>query len=831
MIVLELKKVYKKKYVLLTVLFAFIMSIFTFYFSEQSLNSIDTVFINAPAKSYVSAYFYDIDFNSIDNSHLSSKNIEDIMYKRDEIQKKFNMDIIGLLNEQDIVKKVAGFSSLYYSYFDSLEQLRNSYHIKLDSENQYNWDWLLLESKYNVDNNTPHVGIESYFLSRNPMRMVIRGSEVIFGIFPILFLIFLFASSVSDEKIKGNLNLLRVQPISKFRIIFSKWLSMMMIAMIYLLFSLLFLYFICKIYGYQWFNGHLELYRIFNVTKIEYILGYELLFKIIVAFIIMVMFFSAVIIFISSIVKEYKITIIILFLLISVLSIIMHSNNNLRTIFNPVYLMDIRNFLIGYFVPNYQMDSGFIYNYSMSFYYYFWYLFLSFCLLPISALFLNFNFDNKSKKQIRHIKSLYGFEVMKIINYNSFKITLIGIVFLMFILGFKLHIDDKNTDILFGSTSFGKLNSYVNMRENFIQKEGSIPKELYDSTLKEMNQKIKHLQLINDKFKNRQMYYSNNDSESYYTIGVEDMYYVRKSYEESKTLPQSPNIIDSRFTLPSYLESNKIYNYLLENQHPTVKLKGDLFTSEYEKLKIHRQFYKLDTIREHSASYLMRRLMVTFPMDLMVIALIIFTVLGGYAYDKEQGNQVCFIHTLPISRKRYYWYKFLATFLVSLFMLIFIFIIIFLIGLLFGGIGDFNFPIVYYDKLVKHFTLSTSEYFHIIPIWKYIINLIFILLLQLAFISSIGNLISIYVKERMRVFLIMLFIIIIGMFSSILIPKFLVIFCPFTYLRANMIANGSIIINYNIINYNVWIAIIILILSTILLLIIGMKLVEKKDLN
>ena len=219
MILLELKKVHKKKYILFTVFF-------TFFYSEQSLDAVSTMFINAPTKSYVSTYFSDVDFNIPSSSHLSSKNIEDIMSKKDEIRLQFYKKLGDFLFEQDDTKKNSGLRHLYYSYFDDLEQLRNSYNINLSKENKLNWNWILFESKYNIENNTPAIGIESYYLSKNPIRLTIRGFEVIFGILPIIFLILIFSSSISEEKINGNLNLLKVAPISKFKIIFYKWLSM-----------------------------------------------------------------------------------------------------------------------------------------------------------------------------------------------------------------------------------------------------------------------------------------------------------------------------------------------------------------------------------------------------------------------------------------------------------------------------------------------------------------------------------------------------------------------------------------------------------------------------
>ena len=110
MILLELKKVHKKKYILFTVFFALVMALFTFFFSDQSLDAVSTMFINATTKSYVSTYFSDVDFNSPSNSHLSYKNVEDIMSNRDEIRLQFYKKLGDFLFEQDNTKKIQDFA-------------------------------------------------------------------------------------------------------------------------------------------------------------------------------------------------------------------------------------------------------------------------------------------------------------------------------------------------------------------------------------------------------------------------------------------------------------------------------------------------------------------------------------------------------------------------------------------------------------------------------------------------------------------------------------------------------------------------------------------------
>ncbi len=221
----------------------------------------------------------------------------------------------------------------------------------------------------------------------------------------------------------------------------------------------------------------------------------------------------------------------------------------------------------------------------------------------------------------------------------------------------------------------------------------------------------------------------------------------------------------------------------------------------------------------------------TYPMDIIIISIISFITLGGYAYDKEYGNQLELMYTMPVHRRKYHFNKILSSFTVSAILLLMIFVTLYIIGLISGGLGDIDFPIIYYDEYIKHFTLVTNQYFHIIPIWRYTLNLMIVLLLQLAFITSLGTLVSICIKERVKVFVITMSILIFGVGITMILPKYINILSPFTYLKASNIADGSIRIHHNLPYFNIWISIIVLLFFTVLIAILGSKIVEKKDVS
>lgn len=845
MIKFELKKIYKQKQILITIIVAFLMAMGTFYYAENKINSLYMISPNAPLKIYTNGYFYQLDLGNKENSHLTKEKIEEINLKKAEIdQEYFNARLANQeyfiahsanLSEKDETTIVNNYNKIHYDYVLKLNALRQEYGIALDKETQKDWDWLLFESAYNVQNNaTPHYAIfECAFVNKNPMRVMIRGFEFMFGIAPIVLLIMIFSVSIAKEKENDNLNFLKTQPVSKFKIVFAKWFSIVIIGIIYLFFASLFLFVICKLNGYRWFNGHSEIYRIFTDYSFSHILAYELLIKIMLAFMMMVMFFATIIIIISLIVKDGKTSAVVLTLVIFIVAIITDTNDSLKNIFNPIYLMNIKNILLGYFVDDLSEISlsKQIYYDAIRFYPYLIYGILGLFLLPIASLFLNYKVKIKEKITKNNVESIYKFEIGKIIKETSFKVSVFGVISILLIIGMQFHFGDKKVLINFATTSFLKLNSAIEMRNWHIEHKESWSEEEFKIIIEEHNKNVAKLQKLHDDWLRRYEYYENGDSEKYYSLATGDMEHVRKYYESDKTLPPNYIIEDEHYTLPSYLESEKIYNYLSEKNCKPVKLNGSLLISSYENIKSSYKFYTLDTVSDHSANYIIRRSMNTYSMDLVIISIISLITLGGYAHDKERGNQLELMYTMPVQRRKYHFNKILSSFTVSAILVVMIFVVLYVSGFLSGGLGDINFPIIYYDKYIDHFTLVTKPYFHIIPIWQYTLNLMIILLLQMAFITSLGTLVSIYIKERIKVFAITMSILLLGVGITKLLPKYINMLSPFTYLSANAIADGSIMIYYKLPYFNIWISIVVLLLSTILIAMLGSKIVEKKDIS
>lgn len=144
--------------------------------------------------------------------------------------------------------------------------------------------------------------------------------------------------------------------------------------------------------------------------------------------------------------------------------------------------------------------------------------------------------------------------------------------------------------------------------------------------------------------------------------------------------------------------------------------------------------------------------------------------------------------------------------------------------------GDIDFPVVEYLRDANLETIAIGEpYFKIIPIWKYNLRLIISYIFQIAFLASLGSLISIFVKEKIKVVGLSLGITGLIIYLQNLIKSPIKIISPFTHMNASKIANGSMIVKSGLKTNNIFISLIVLSAWTVLLLVVGIKIAEKRE--
>lgn len=572
---------------------------------------------------------------------------------------------------------------------------------------------------------------------------------------------------------------------------------------------------IARVIGFEWHNGHLEIYRVFSGENLDYILAYELLIKIIVGYFLLMTFFSAIIIFVSSVSSNSKLATSILASVFLIGYMITKNFHSLESLYNPIHLLRIKESLIGsYYKLGINKGLGI----------YFLYASLSIIFLWLAYIFLYETKKTKEKVKSKTISSIFKFEFDKLVSNKEFK--LFNIVFIIFalIIFLNFYLEDKNLE---GRYESGYMAEYFARKLKLAKRNKeliSISKQSAEND-NDFDAEIKNAKRDYDEALKGFDYYQNKQGKNFYELQY-------KIFTDQKIF-FSDVTKSGKYTDSSIVETKKLYQYMRNNNIEPVMTNWIIFLSEYEEFRPDASLYYKDNVSSHTASYLPLRTMKTYNMDLVLLIIISFGVLSAYASDKENGRQIELLFTQAVKRSVYNRNKLLGAFLLGTGLLLGIFFLWSILGLISQGLGDLSYPLVHYDKLVDSNTISNinQDYFSLIPIWSYNIRLILSLIVQLFFIVNLGLLVSIFVKEKIQVFTWTTLITGLGMISSKFMPHNLAILSPFSHLRARHIADGSIIIHHSFSNYNILISISVLLIFSALLFILSEIIIKRREIK
>lgn len=245
---------------------------------------------------------------------------------------------------------------------------------------------------------------------------------------------------------------------------------------------------------------------------------------------------------------------------------------------------------------------------------------------------------------------------------------------------------------------------------------------------------------------------------------------------------------------------------------------------------IGRQYNKPLT---HTGLYSIFRMHEDYYLSYIILFFIAIFFCGGYAYDTETGNQLVFLYTEPVDRRRYHYNKILSSILTSSIFLMFLYLVIIFLGSITEGLGNFNYPILQYDKIAEY-PYRTGEKFeeayHFINISTYIIKTIIISIFSIGFIASLNTFISLKLKSKNYILFTSFIIILAGIFLAGKIEIDIIqMLMPFTYLDSGRVADGSLKIIYNNDSLSMFMGMLVLSLWSIILTIIGMDFTEKRE--
>lgn len=850
MFMFEIKKIIKRKYILILIIFSILVSFCAHLYNQQIKQPIfEEEYLSADEIIFDSNPFINlINLNSKENKHLTDKEKFELETKSGSVSGNISKYFVINSNNKLVFNhdRKSEYNRTYNYNILKYEELINKYNVKMTKENQQRWEWRLYSANYRLETNTYPMDYSGMgFEFPNIVRKLIFNQPILFGMPLLIVLIVLFSSIISKEKEEGTWDLLRTQPVNKSKIILSKYISMFIVVVLYSILTMIFTSIFSIISGIGFENGLFDLYKIFNGNFLSYYKGYQVLVLYLLAYLIFFLFIGSLILLISSKAKDTKSTIAISIIIFLGLYFITCEFGFLKSVFNPVYAINFSDIILGGIKSVFDQDTNSYINILVNakgIQFYIYYLFLSFVFFILTL----FNLNSKTLK-IKEIKnktyelSPLKFEKYKIIRSNDFKLYTIVTLLVLFMIFIKFIQIDKNVQIsnqsldptaeLIISDQKKRLEEFINNREYIIEeydKKYGDGKDIYMSELSSMKSFLnKQINESNGK-KLEKQYYINNDSNNYYQ-SIIDRY--KKTFDQYSSISTK----SGNYSNLTFIEGLALFEYMKENKIRPVAKQWIINQSEYEEISDqfkHLDAKKIQMANSHSSLYSLYRLFTSYRLDLVLIFLLLLIVMGGFTFDKENGNHLSFLFTEPISRNKYYLYKLFSAIIISGFLTLGIFVLFIILGWITEGFGPINYPIILYDKVVNTYnSVITNQlnYFRIIPIYEYIIRLFSTLIAQIIFISSLSIFISIFVDEKIKVFVTTSMILVLGMFIVEFIPKGINSFIPFNHLNATNIANGSIILHNNMPNNNIFISIVVLIFWSLIITFFGRLIVNKKD--
>lgn len=181
------------------------------------------------------------------------------------------------------------------------------------------------------------------------------------------------------------------------------------------------------------------------------------------------------------------------------------------------------------------------------------------------------------------------------------------------------------------------------------------------------------------------------------------------------------------------------------------------------------------------------------------LILAVFFMLN-YVKEWDLNQTIRFIKVLPVKIRQIFTNKTIASHLTSVSIVLVAMLVVFIIGTLLGGVGFVNFPFVrYIPKFIGDLTKNEevfiriptyNQYFTIIPLWRYLLEGLGLLLLLTVFINQVVHFMSLLVKKRWVTLAVSGIVLVLGYALVAVYPQAWMQFLPFYYLNIPDILTG-----------------------------------------
>lgn len=193
---------------------------------------------------------------------------------------------------------------------------------------------------------------------------------------------------------------------------------------------------------------------------------------------------------------------------------------------------------------------------------------------------------------------------------------------------------------------------------------------------------------------------------------------------------------------------------------------------------------------------LVYRFVSVFRFDLLAIVLLICFMGGAYNNEGDRYEHLYWLHTLPTQPNRIHFDKIYTQMIQATKYFGLAMLLLFFIGMIRDGFGQWNYPLVFYDKLLDHPNILTNfeDSFHWLNLGNWFLKYCGWFLVSSFFILNLMAFLSTYIPKQITTSVISSFVLIFGYYLGQIFPNGMSIYLPFAHLNGSKVLDGSIIV-------------------------------------
>lgn len=826
----EIKKLYRKKAILFIIFFSFAISLFNIKYitSDKHFRAFQYI-VNDPAAFPYKIIDREINQRKINENHEDQ--LEVLVSETETLKQKWEEIRILYTEWRELGKDNSGeYINSYYDYLLYLKNVLDRYDIPLTKEEKIDLEWSLLSSKYHIHNDIVY---EEPRTSKSARIFLEYGTNLLFGIVPLVVILFLVLESLPKEYEEGTIITQYTQPKMRNTIIFSKQLAALSLVLIYIISTWFFTIILSKLMGYRIgsLRAPLRIYGSkYYITVIDYLLISSL------AFLALNFFFISIVLLLGSITKNSNQVKIILIFLLVIGNIITSNVGVMQVVRNPFFLFDYRKILLGEVkilpVAGTQMMLEQIDGIGFSPYCYIILYGIGATLLTlITRDYIKTNkMEEKSTNYLlSKLNNNLSLEIRKILEGNSLKFSLFLTFILIGLFFLQIVIKDTNSiNNFFGSG--GPLHVMQSVLEFEKDQIATLEKLSESKSITEDERKdlLDRLYMYKDSLPvTKEEVKRQEDIYNSYIKGNSKLYYSLLDWDVDFAFLKGEGMSGGFGTFTEFEEgAPSNFSYIVTKERLKEFKKRDIppfigvnmEITSYDKFvdRFSEKWY-IDhkTIKNHSGLFTLYRLFKDYNLDFILLGLILLFFLSGYTLEKELGNHLSLLYVQPCQRIDYYYHKIMASTLLGFIFISIMYILVLIMGVITDGLGQWRFPILEYTKVVPDPMVlgeDFKEYYRFMDLGNYIIRTIIVMIFAIGFLASLSVFTSLFINNRLKLFSLNLGICALGygIVTRDFIPSIIKTYLPFGYLNVSAVADGSIKLILNNNNVNILVSILVL---------------------